>query len=114
MRESYTFFLPYPFNSSDILREIRLLEHFSQNPLFYKLFSRAMLFGEQSIASLPKKHSFLPKEALLDSRGICFLYKIKRKNVLNSLLVKTIQKNYYFCSSRHAVGVHPNFALKMR
>ena len=62
------------FDSSDILREIRLLEHFSQTPLFCKLFSRASLFGEQSIASLPKKHSFLPKEALLSFRIVVFLY----------------------------------------
>ena len=36
-----------------------------------------MLFGEQSIASLPKKHCFSPKEALLRFRDVYFLYKIK-------------------------------------
>ena len=89
-------------DSSDILREIRLLEHFSQTPLFCKLFSRASLFGEQSIASLPKKHSFLPKEALLSFRIVVFLYKIKQKSVLNFLLGKKPPQNVTF-SVAHAM-----------
>ena len=83
-------------DSSDILREIRLLEHFSLNPLYCKLFSRASLFGEQSIASLPKKHSFLPKKALLGFRIVVFLYKTKQKSVLNFLLGKNLPKILLF------------------
>ena len=105
-------------DSSDILREIRLLEHFSQTPLFCKLFSRASLFGEQSIASLPKKHSFLPKEALLSFRIVVFLYKIKQKSVLNFLLGKNLPKMLLFLSltpcSRRASKLCLEDAVKLR
>ena len=78
----------------------RLLEHFSLKPGKSTDFSRAMLFGEQSIASLPKKHCFPPWEALLGSRMVGFLYKIKRKSVPNLLfLFKGLTMSWLFCFS---------------
>ena len=44
-----------------------------------------MLFGEQSIASLPKKHCFAQKEALLYKKNSNFLKQKKRKSVLKFL-----------------------------
>ena len=70
-----------------ILKKIRLLEHFSLKSRKHADSSRASLFGEQSIASLPKKRCFPPNEVLLSSRTVVFLYKTKQKSVLNFLFL---------------------------
>ena len=43
-----------------IILKIRLLEHFPMKARKFLNSDRAQLFGEQSIASLPKKHCFPP------------------------------------------------------
>ena len=105
MLDALLFFYFSPFRVSfGKLCKIRLFEHFSPKARKSADFSRASLFAEQSIASLPKKHCFAQKEALLGSCGVCFLYKTKQKSVLNFLFL-SICLNISRLDEKTGVGI---------